>query len=556
MPEKPANKKQRSTTMSVFGSLFTAVSALSSQSQALGMISNNIANVNTVGYKRTDAAFSSLVTNQSRATLFSPGSVRAEQNARINEQGILQQSNSSTDIAVSGNGFFVVQQGTTGQQESLYTRAGSFSEDATGVLKNTGGFFLMGWPLDQDGALPPGQADISSLVPVDVAFLGGLTQPTSEVNLSLNLDASTDEGAYPVPANFSPDFTRGIRVFDSLGEGQDLSVSFVKHDSPTATSSGSNDLSAIVGDLSSNPNLAATDTFDITVGATGPTTITLNGTLGELLTDLNAITDVNGDPVLFAETNVNGELVIKARTIGDNVTLADGVGTPLADYLGNASAVPPAAPTLLATPNTVNNTEGWWNMRVTAPSGAILTEGSINFNGSGQLNSAVDANDEVLVNMANIDWQNGADLQDINLDITNFTQFAGEFNVIFSEQNGAELGLRTGISIDSDGFVTAQFSNGQSAQIYKLPLATFANANGLNELTGNVFRESDGSGNFNLREAGQGSAGQIEGGTLEGSNVDLADEFSKMIITQRAYSAGTKVISTADEMTAELLRLR
>jgi len=129
--------------MSVFGSLFTAVSALNSQSQALGMISNNIANVNTVGFKRTDAAFSSLVTNVSRSTTYSPGSVRAIQNARINQQGIMQQSSSSTDIALSGNGFFVVQPNLDGNQEVFYTRAGSFSEDATGILTNTAGYALM-----------------------------------------------------------------------------------------------------------------------------------------------------------------------------------------------------------------------------------------------------------------------------------------------------------------------------------------------------------------------------------------------------------------------------
>ena len=133
--------------MSVFGSLFTAVSALSSQSQSLSMISNNIANVNTTGYKRTDAAFSSLVTSSGRSTTFSPGSVRAVQNARIDQQGILQQSASSTDVALSGNGFFVVQQGTSFGSEPLYTRAGSFTEDSTGILKNAGGFTLMGLSL-------------------------------------------------------------------------------------------------------------------------------------------------------------------------------------------------------------------------------------------------------------------------------------------------------------------------------------------------------------------------------------------------------------------------
>ncbi len=546
--------------MSVFGSLFTAVSGLAAQSQSIGMISNNIANVNTVGFKRTDAAFSSLVTNPGRSTAFTPGSVRSIQNARVDQQGILQQSNSSTDVAISGNGFFVVERALNGIQETLYTRAGSFSEDQTGVLRNTGGFFLQGWPLDQDGALPSGQADLSSLVPVDVAFLGGLTQPTTSAEVSLNLDATQVASTYPVPAGFSPDFTRGLRIFDSLGEGQDLTINFKKHETPTAITTGTINITGIVGALATDINIDATDTFDITVGPIGPTTITLDGDLGKLLNDLNSILDLNGESVLLAEVDNLGQLEIKARNLTDNITLADGVGTPLNDGLGMAAAIgvtaPPVAPTLMATPNSIPNTEGWWHVEVLSPTGTVINAGSMNFNGAGQLNSLQDANGDVIVPLTAINFGNGSDPQDINLDIGSFTQFAGEYNVIFSQQNGAELGLRTGVSIDRDGFVSAQFSNGQSTRIYKLPLATFANANGLEELTGTVFRETDTSGNFNLREANQGGAGQIEGGALEGSNVDLADEFSKMIITQRSYSANTKVITTADEMTAELLRLR
>jgi flagellar hook protein FlgE len=546
--------------MSIFGSLFTAVTALSAQSQSMGMISTNIANVNTVGYKRTDAAFSSLVTNASRSTLYSPGSVRSVQNARINQQGILQQSSSSTDIAMSGNGFFVVQAGLGLGNEPLYTRAGSFSEDSTGILRNTGGFFLMGWPLDQDGNLPAAQADLSSLVPVDVAFLGGLTQPTTTANLSLNLNAGQNESPYPVPSGFSPDFTRAIRVYDSLGDAQDLTINFKKHETPTAIVGGNVNLSAIVGNLATAPNIDPTDQFDITVGAVGPTTITLDGDLGKLLADLNSITDVDGNQVLFAEIDPSGQLVLKSRNLGDDITLAEGAGTPLADGLGLGAAIGVTAantpPNMLAGPSGTPNTEGWWHMTFTTPLGTVLEAGSVNFNGAGQLNATPDVNGNVNVALQNIDWGNGSNLQDINFRISNFTQFAGEYNVISSTQNGAELGLRTGVAIDDDGFVIAQFSNGQSARIYKLPIATFANENGLNELTGNVFRESERSGNFNLREAGQGSAGLITSGALESSNVDLADEFSKMIITQRAYSAGTKVISTADEMTAELLRLR
>ena len=562
--------------MSVFGSLFTAVSALAAQSQSLGMISNNIANVNTVGYKRTDAAFESLVTNVSRNTLYSPGSVSVVQNARIDQQGILQQSSSATDIALSGNGFFVVQKSTDLGSEPLYTRAGSFSEDDTGVLRNTAGFALMGWPLGKDGSLPASQADISSLVPVDVAFLGGLTQPTSTASLGVNLDSTQAQTAYPIAAGFSPDFTRDIKVYDSLGEGHNLTVNFKKETSPTATTVGTTDLSGVVGPLAGNFGIVAGDNFDISIpGAvfpvgTGPAapairmTIGATTTVADLIAQLNAVQDVNNNPLVFASLDSNGHLSIKARNLNQNITLADGpsAGVPLTDLglapgVTAAPAVAPATAMLTgsAPPNTPN-TEGWWDVEFVSPTGATVKAGSVNFGGDGRLNAALDTTGKANIDLPNIDWANGSAQQDISFDIAGFTQFSGEYNVVSSNQNGAALGLRTGVSIDADGFVTAQFSNGQSSKIYKLAVATFANPNGLDELTGNVFRQSDSSGDFNLREAGKGSAGTIQGGALESSNVDLADEFSKMIVTQRAYSANTKVISTADQMTQELLALR
>ena len=548
--------------MSVFGSLFTAVSGMQAQSDSISMISNNIANVSTVGFKRTDAAFSSLVTSTDRSTSYSSGSARSIQKARIDQQGILQQSSSGTDIAISGNGFFIVKASVTEDlSEPLYTRAGSFSEDSSGVLRNAAGFYLQGWPIDQDGNLPASQADISSLLPVDVAFLGGLTQPTTSSGLSMNLEQGETQSPYPIVSGFSADFARGIKVYDSLGAGHDLTINFKKMETPTAIATGIIDLSNVTGLISDTPPFLATDQFSVTVGAIGPTVITLDGTIADMLEDINAMVDGSLNPVVYAQINDNGFLSIKATNTGDNLTLTDVTNTPLAIASLGMGASPvieaaPAAPTMLTPLASTPNTEGWWTIDFRTPTGAIVNAGAINFTGDGKLNAVEDLTNKIPIDLDNIDWGNGSNPQDIAFDISGFTQFSGEYNVISSTQNGAELGLRTGVSIDEDGFVIAQFSNGQSSRIFKLAIATFANANGLNELTGNVFRESDSSGSFNLREAGNGSAGKIASGALESSNVDLADEFSRMIVTQRAYSANAKVISTADQMTQELLQLR
>ncbi len=573
--------------MSVFGALFTAVSGLSAQSTSIGMISNNIANVNTVGYKRIDSDFASLVTTESRSTAYAPGSVRSIQRARVSEQGILQQSSSATDVAVSGNGFFVVKGSATDTSaEPVYTRAGSFSEDASGVLRNSGGFFLQGWPIDQNGNLPASQADISSLRPINVAFLGGLTLPTSQASLSMNLQADETPDTYPIAAGFTADFSRSIKVFDSLGAGHDLTVNFKKMESPTAHADGGFNIGQIVGPFSGHANFDGNETFSIQVGGIPAVAevINLDGDVAQLLSDINTMTDpATGRPIAYANLDAGGGLTIRARDPNADITIIDGDGAGTNICFGSATKLDVSgsadsgtgitadayvfdAPAVTDTdllannltdgfPSTLN-TEGWWTVDFRTPSGAIIKAGAVNFTGGGALNGTADLNGELPISLTNIDWSNGADLQDIDFNMAGFTQFSGQYNVISSAQNGAELGLRTGVSIDEDGFVVAQFSNGQSSKLFKLAIATFANENGLTELSGNVYRESDSSGSFNLREANQGSAGGIASGSLEASNVDLADEFSKMIVTQRAYSSNTKVINTADQMLEELLRLR
>jgi flagellar hook protein FlgE len=135
------------------------------------------------------------------------------------------------------------------------------------------------------------------------------------------------------------------------------------------------------------------------------------------------------------------------------------------------------------------------------------------------------------------------------------SQFSSDYNISFVIQNGAEVGELNGVTIDQEGFVIASFTNGATQKIYKLPIATFANPLALDPRTGNVYGQTAASGEFNLRDAGQGGAGMIAPSSLESANVDLAEEFTKMIVTQRAYSANARVITTTDEMLDELIRI-
>jgi flagellar hook protein FlgE len=132
------------------------------------------------------------------------------------------------------------------------------------------------------------------------------------------------------------------------------------------------------------------------------------------------------------------------------------------------------------------------------------------------------------------------------------TQFDSNFGVNEINQNGLKFGNFTGVNVNEEGMVTAVFDNGRRKDIYQLPIAMFSNFNGLEERSGNAYLQTRESGDFLLSQAGVGGAGDIAPSAVEQSTVDLAEEFTRMITTQRAYSASTKVITTSDEMLQEL----
>ena len=211
--------------MSLYGALFSGVSGLSAQSSAMGAISDNISNVNTIGYKETDVNFQTLVTAQSSSTEYSPGGVQSKPRSGVDVQGLLQSTSSTTDISISGSGFFVVNSdnapATSGKGEFAYTRAGSFKVDKDGYLQNTSGWYLQGWPLmnwdgtatashqtignttfmkaykDTAGALTyinDGVVNPKNLQSFNLNDIAGTAQPTSSVRMGANLPSSDAVG--------------------------------------------------------------------------------------------------------------------------------------------------------------------------------------------------------------------------------------------------------------------------------------------------------------------------------------------------------------------------
>jgi flagellar hook protein FlgE len=158
-----------------------------------------------------------------------------------------------------------------------------------------------------------------------------------------------------------------------------------------------------------------------------------------------------------------------------------------------------------------------------------------------------------------IDWATatGAADQDVTIDFASgMTQFANNFGITSVTADGVPPGDLVGLVMEGDGFLTAQFSNGRSRALYQIPLATFLNPNGLKSDFGGAFRTTLESGLYNINSSNAGGAGNIVAGALEASNVDLAQEFTNLITTQRAYSASSRIITTADEMLEELLRVK
>ncbi|MEX2451982.1 MAG: flagellar hook-basal body complex protein, partial [Rhodospirillales bacterium] len=199
----------------------------------MSAISDNITNVNTVGYKNVRVDFQTLVTKQTSTTLFSPGGVQSRPRQDTSVQGLLSATTSQTDISITGQGFFVVntanRPGTNDQ--FLYTRAGGFFQDNEGFLRNTAGFYLQAWPTDQDGAVVPNNQNlnisnqniISSdfLATVNLSRVGGTASATTDISLGANLPANGEPG---------DEHRLDVQFFDSLGNGNNVSFVYDKFD--------------------------------------------------------------------------------------------------------------------------------------------------------------------------------------------------------------------------------------------------------------------------------------------------------------------------------------
>ena len=681
--------------MTIFGAMNAGVSGLAAQAQAMGMIADNIANVNTIAYKGVEARFSTLVTVEPTRTFHTPGGVRSNRFQEIDQQGLLQSSPSKTDLAIAGNGMFVVrEQAAATGSEFLFTRDGSFITDTDGnLMTSTGNLFLQGLRFDTAGNLPT--LAFANLETVNIQGLSVTAEPTTTMDIAANLPADDPVGTVHQIT---------LPLFDSQGTQQTMDFFYVKtgtdtwaltgspsgpdarfasNDTTTAalaasrlaneanftfnsstgnffgavqtgagditvtkTSSSNVNVSMVIGNDTFEANFALTNVLpvetnvaysssttgisgpvdavsDITVTAGSPATATIDiggtiytasiptdGGVGGDITAGQNITFTNGSESLVltipggsasigldldgaGAATFEGHLEAAFDVAGAGTTFSSG-----AIIDGVAELAPGSTLTLTASGGqtlVLNLAAGGASYDLSsdtdmatldtnltaALNGVVLNNNTtgfrmanIGFNAGGRLDSitalnapfvSVNASDEIEFFM---DFDNNAatdttaDRNQITLNLGTFgaidgmKQYAGDFFVEKRDQDGKRFGNFTTLEISEEGVVTAVFDNGERTDIYQLAIGNFANVNGLEPRSGNAFQETDFSGQAQLLLPTTAGAGAIASGALESSTVDIAEEFTKMIVTQRAYSANAKIITTADEMLEELLRIR
>ncbi|EAR51753.1 flagellar hook protein FlgE, putative [Oceanicola granulosus HTCC2516] len=431
--------------MSILGAMKTGVSGLQANAASVANISENIANANTDGFRRS---FSQMVTT----TTTNPSSmsgVIARDRIDMGTPGSMRPTDSATDLALEGGGFFVVSQRPDEPLASNYmlTRAGSFTPDENGNLKNAAGFYLAGFPTDQNGQTGgidrTSFGDLSTVNVLERSIQGA---PTTTIALSGNLPAQESGLATP-----GAPFISSAEYFNPLGGAERLELRWLP---------------------SMNKN-------EWTLEISGP--------------------DPNQPPY--------GWVTATFEDSGPNA------GSPLT-YQG-------------------------------MPNG-----GGANFafnDATGQATLTID---------------NGNTPQVITLDLgapgefDGMTQFAGDYTPPQIDRDGSEAGNLARVEIENDGTVFGFFDNGQRMSLFSLPVANVSNPEGLVAGNGNAYKLSRASGAMTLGIAGGGGTASIYAGALEGSNVDIAEELTDLIATQRAYSTNAKVVTTADEMLDETTRIK
>ena len=468
--------------MSLSSSLFSGISGLTTLGNAMQIIGDNIANINTVGFKSSSFTFQDLL-SQSVSTL--SGTAQVGRGTALGEiqssfgQGSFESTGNTTDLAIGGDGFFVLQEAST--TNLFYTRAGNFSFDEEGYLSNPEGHVVQGWALDDSGD------DVGSVTDIVLSSFTSAPQETDHLQVIVNLDsdgtnnsAGADDalaGAWdgtatqPIDEN-AYEYQTTMMVYDSLGSTHEATIYFDK---------------------------AETSSFYEYIVVNNPSEDARAGAAGNTWAGLLS------------------RGVIEFDTSGSIIDIDTWSINP-----GDGSSVPLAEATDL--------TDGYFTFSPTFISGNPMS---------------VEMNFGVRYDGAN--WVK---------DSLSTSQYASASTTTFQSSNGYGAGDLQGVNVNVDGTITGSYSNGQLIPLYRVALAKFQNIQGMFKEGGNLFSETRESGRAITNRPGTNGLGSIAPNALEQSNVDLANEFVKMITTQRGFQANSKVITVTDQMLAELINIK
>lgn len=501
--------------MGVYGALYAGVSGLTAQANSMSMISDNIANVNTIGYKASKARFTTLVTQPSSPRSYNSGGVLSNTFQMVDQQGLLQSSSSSTDLAVSGRGFFVTSaqvDPTTGivpvGTERLFTRAGSFTPNKDGRLVNAAGRYLLGVSIPNGTFADPDNIDLnqlalpdtSQLTAVNVARLTSNSSRTSVISLGANIATVTPLVTSPTTTQLGSltplgsTFQTSQTIYDSLGVAHTMTLVFTRDPATTVADRQFSVGIASMTYIDSSGNNVSSGTVGGTAFPSNPSTNSLNDV-------------ISGGQFFLGTINFNTDGSIQS-------------------FNGSVA--------------------GANQVSISWATGAWTTRYSLGFNGTKPDPTVTINSGSVATTFITIGTRNAPD------GLTNYDSANATTSI---NQNGVPFGYRTGVQVDDKGIVRAIFDNGARVPVAVIPLVTFTDVNNLQARTDNTYAETQLSGGRTLNYAGRGGAGLVKGNALESSTVDLAEEFTNMIVTQRAYQANTRTITTADQMLQDILQI-
>jgi flagellar hook protein FlgE len=600
--------------MGIFDAMNTSVSGLSAQSFALQNISGNIANASTVGYKGIGSSFEDLIPNATNPTRQNAGGVTAFAKATITTQGTVSTSSVATNMAINGDGFFNVQKASsvvdnvpvfTGVTD--YTRRGDFQLNANGNLINGAGYYLMGVAVD------PKTGNATGNVPTVLQFANNFVpaQATTAIQYAANLPTQPKTAASGNAATGSLVAAGGLNSADLSNVPLPVGTNFYADSTVTGGTAVNKAAAQITTSTLLNGPGPADDS--ISSNFTAGDSITLTGSAGDVVT-FNFVasgasgTQINvGDSVGTLLAKIGAVTGVQPTITAGKITLHSGSGE---DWTLSSSAAgftalgftSPVALTRTSSPGTgivIGNDLTNFNNE-TISGGAVTTYNSAGTPVNVQLrwgkvdSSTLGTGHKDVWNLfyqtdstatgSTVAWKNvgtnfvfaadgsltspatsnisipnvvvdGTTLGTVSLNISSgaLTQFAstiGSATINQISQNGFAAGQLQSVAVNNSGVVTGTFSNGQTINLAQVTLSHFNGTNYLKALDGGAYEATDQSG-----QAIIGATGKISGGSLEGSNTDIADEFTKLIVTQQAYSANTKVITTANSMVQDLLNV-